>query len=216
MTEVPPPRLAVPRGPERPFDDEGRVRGDAWDGAAVASPFVLSHGAGPAVQQTEARVFWTPEALCIRFECEDREPWGTLTRRDDPLWQEEVVEVFLAPGEEDPRRYFEFEVSPAGVLFDAVIHNPHARRSDMEIVTAWDCAGIRWHAAPRRGGWSAGLVLPWVSMTEGPLPRVWRGNLYRIDRPRGGEPEFSCWSPTLVSPPEFHRPSRFGVLDLLG
>jgi hypothetical protein len=154
-------------------------------------------------------------ALYVRFQCEDSEPWGTMRQRDDPIYEEEVVEVFLAPGAGDPRAYFEYEVSPLGVLFDARIENPHARRSDMRIHTAWDCAGIRWEAGLHPGGWWAALALPWASMTDGaPVPPVWRANFYRIDRPRTGAPEYSGWSPTLADPPDFHLPARFGVLEL--
>ena len=32
-------------------------------------------------------------ALHVRFDCADRYAWGTLVQRDDPLWQEETVEV---------------------------------------------------------------------------------------------------------------------------
>ena len=38
----------------------------------------------------------------------------------------------------------------------------------------------------------------------------WRMNLYRIER--GEAEEFTAWSPTLKSPPDFHVPSRFGTL----
>ena len=63
------------------------------------------------------RLAWDERALHVRFDCADRDAWGTYRERDDPLYEEEVVEVFLAPGEADPRRYVELEVSPAGVLF---------------------------------------------------------------------------------------------------
>ncbi|HEY6323364.1 MAG TPA: hypothetical protein VJA16_17615 [Thermoanaerobaculia bacterium] len=66
---------------------------------------------------------------------------------------------------------------------------------------------------------------PWAKATEpalpagsrpaaGQPPRRWRANFYRIERPRGSPPELSCWSPTLTEPADFHRPDRFGVLEL--
>jgi hypothetical protein len=59
------------------------------------------------------------------------------------------------------------------------------------------------------------LAIPWRSVAPpGDLPRMWRANFYRIERPRDGEPEFSCWSATLTDPADFHRPARFGVLEL--
>jgi hypothetical protein len=209
------PRWPVPRVPNS----------WSWDEIPVLPPFQLADGTGPAVQQTRARLCWDAGALHVRFDCEDRDAWGTFQRRDDPIWQEEAVEIFLAPGEEDPVRYFEFEVSPLGALFDAAIHNPTSRRADMTGDPSWDCPGLRWAAGPgnARQDWWAEISIPWLGIPwAGISPsadpsRIWRANLYRIERPRtpeNSEPEFSCWSPTLTKPADFHKPARFGVLEL--
>jgi Carbohydrate-binding family 9 len=190
-----------------------------WDDIPSLPPFTLADGSGPALQQTRARLCWDDAALHLRFDCEDRDAWGTYRRRDDPIYEEEAVEVFLAPGEEDPARYFEFEVSPLGVLFDARIHNPTSLRADLVGDPAWDCPGLRWEAGggTERQDWWAVLSIPWAGLAaDEPIPRIWRANFYRIERPRDGAPEFSGWSPTLTSPPDFHKPARFGVLELSG
>jgi hypothetical protein len=190
-----------------------------WDDIPSLPPFTLADGSGPALQQTRVRLCWDDTALHVRFDCADRDAWGTYQRRDDPIYEEEAVEVFLAPGEEDPARYFEFEVSPLGVLFDARIYNPTSLRADLVGDPAWDCPGLRWEAGPgtERQDWWAVLSIPWAGLLPaGGLPPVWRANFYRIERPRDGEPEFSGWSPTLTSPPDFHKPACFGVLELSG
>jgi len=191
----------------------------SWDEVPALAPFTLADGSAPAIQQTRVRLCWDETALHVRFDCDDRDAWGTYRRRDDPLYEEEAVEVFLAPGEEDPARYFEFEVSPLGILFDARIHNPTSRRADMTADVAWSCPELRWAAGPgtERQDWWAVLSIPWSGLTPArELPRIWRANFYRIERPRGGEPEFSGWSPTFTRPADFHQPSRFGVLELAG
>ena len=201
--------------------------GTAPDWAAVPAlpPFQLADGSGPALQQTAVRLAWEEAALHVRFECSDRDAWGTYTRRDDPLYLEEAVEVFLAPGEDDPARYFEFEVGPRGVLFDAVIDNPDSDRATMQADPGWDCPGLRWEAGALGGeaeDWWATLAIPWAALIgETPLPRIWRANFYRIERPRRPqraqdlEAEFSAWSPTLTRPADFHQPARFGRLTLI-
>ena len=191
-----------------------RRRSPGWDDVP-GHPLVLVDGSGPPLQATLVRAAWDEEALHVRFDCEDRDAWGTFRKRDDPLWQEEVVEVFLAPGEEDPVDYAEFEVSPLGVVFDARIHNPTSLRKDMTADVAWDCPGLRWQVGrgQDRQDWWAELVIPWPGLAAG-RPRLWRANFYRVERPRDGAPEFTCWSPTLTSPADFHKPARFGLLEL--
>jgi hypothetical protein len=189
----------------------------SWDPVPSLPALVLAGGGGPAQQQTVIRVCGDAEALYVRFDCDDRDIWGTYTQRDEPIYDEEVVELFIAAGEEDPVRYFEFEVSPNGVLFDAHVYNPASDRRDLVVDVAWDCPGIRWHAQrdDAANRWCAALSIPWASINPaGPPPAIWRANFYRIERPRDAAPEFSCWSPTMTDPADFHKPARFGTLEL--
>ena len=214
------PRWRVPRAPRSPGDLPGDLSGDlellAWDDVPAFPLLYLADGTGPPEQGTAVRLCRDETALYVRFDCADRDAWGTYTRRDDPIYNEEAVEVFLAPGEADPAHYFEFEVSPRGVLFDARIHNPTSRRADLQADPSWNCPGLLWRVGEGRGqDWWAALAIPWVALAPGnPLPTVWRANFYRIERPRDGVAEFSCWSPTFTSPADFHQPARFGALEL--
>jgi len=207
-----------------------------WARAAVLDPFVLADGSAPAAQATTVRLAHDAHSFYIRFECVDRDAWGTWRHRNDPIYLEEAVEVFLAPGVGDPRRYWELEVSPLGVLFAARIENPTGRRADLVADTSWECRGLEWQAGPAGSSqpgcrdwrqaeprpvqdWWAELAIPWTALAGSAgaawrPPRSWRANFYRIERPRGSPPELSCWSPTLADPPDFHRPERFGVLEL--
>jgi hypothetical protein len=157
------------------------------------------------------------ETLYVRFDCDDCDIWGTYTDRDDPIYDEEVVEIFLGAGEADLVRYFEFEVSPNGVLFDARIYNPTSQRTELEWDETWNCPGIRWQAVrdDAANQWWAVVTIPWMAVgPPGDPSSIWRANFYRIERPRDAEPEYSCWSPTMTAPADFHKPAYFGVLEL--
>ncbi len=220
---IPRPRWRVPLAPE-PLDDAAVVGNWVWERIPRLPPLLLSDGSGPATWKTAVRVCRDRFGLAVRFDCADRFAWGTHTERDDPLWQEEVVELFLGIGQADPRHYFEFEISPRGVLFDARVDNPTSKRADLSVDTSWNCPGIRWGAGAKETllatglpeDWWAVLVLPWASLSASELPDILRANFYRIERPTGGAPEFSAWSPTLADPPDFHQPARFGFLSLGG
>jgi hypothetical protein len=188
-----------------------------WPELAPLPPLRLADGSGPAQQQTTVRLCYDAAALYLRFDCQDDDIWGTYGHRDDPIYDEEVVELFLGPGQADLTRYFEIEISPNGVLFDAAIYNPTSQRSELEIDTGWDGPGLAWQAgrADEANHWWATLTIPWAAVSPSPSPaRLWRANFYRIERPRHGQTEFSCWSPTMTEPADFHKPAYFGYLEL--
>jgi hypothetical protein len=184
----------------------------SWSDASSLSLVRAQDGAA-AVYPTRVRLLDDGRCLHVRFDCDDGDVWATHERRDAPLWEEEVVELFLAPGPEVPSRYFEIEVNPLATLFDATVMNPDGRRETMRVDPSWHAPGLHVRVErPADAGWRAEIVLPWSDVCEGEPPAVWRSNFFRIERPRGLLPEFSCWSPTRVDPPDFHKPRCFGRL----
>jgi hypothetical protein len=185
-----------------------------WSRAPGVALRRAQDGAQP-LQATRVRIAHDLQALSLRFDCDDRDIWATHTGRDAPLWEEEVVEVFLAPGDDDPAEYFEIEVNPLGAIFDARVHNPHGRRDTMTVDATWDAVGLVVTVdRPTPRSWCVELRVPWSDLCRGTPPPVWRANFFRIERPRDGDQEFSCWSPTLSEPPDFHKPVFFGRLIL--
>lgn len=206
------PEAIIPR---IPLDQGFTTRDDdAWARVAAVTLMRCEDGAPPS-QATSVRLAYHAKALLIRFDCRDRDIWATHTERDAPLWEEEVVEVFLAPGAGLPAEYVEIEVNPLGTIFDARVANPHGRRDSMRVDATWDAPGLV--AAVDRatpGSWRVDLTIPWGALCDGPPPRVWRGNLFRVERPRDGDAELCCWSPTLTLPADFHKPACFGTMVL--
>jgi len=164
----------------------------------------------PPRLKTSLRVGLRNGALCVRFDGRDDGVIATHTRRDAPLWEEDVFEVFLASGEEPPRLYYEFEVNPLGTLFDARVTSQDLKRATMRVDSAWAHPGFGARVTRGPGRWSASLKIPLAELCSEKPHSVWRANFYRIDR--GACDEFSAWSPTFADPADFHVPERFGVL----
>jgi hypothetical protein len=192
-----------------------------WEELPSLPSFVLADGSAPAQQQTHVRIAFDSDNFYVRFDCDDTDIWAEATARDSHIYDEEVVELFIAPGEAHPTHYYEFEVSPIGTLLDLDVHSPDLERRTLRANFAWNCPGLQWSAERNDAAnhWRAYLVVPWRSIggsvgAGGVVPQDWRANFYRIERPHGQPPEFSCWSPTMSDPADYHRPAYFGYLRL--
>jgi len=201
-----PADLPVIHCPKRVF---GPVAADpeAAPWLEVEPTFLRETVAGAKPQQaTWFKIAWNAEELRILFGIEDTCVWATLTERDAPLYNEEVVEVFLNPLG-DLEKYFEFEVNPLNAVLDLVLwREGEGYQKDFQ----WRCEGLRTAVQRSAGGWCAEFAIPFASLGAAPQGS-WRANFYRIDRPPGMPWELSAWSPTGL--PNFHIRERFGILE---
>lgn len=207
-----PETLVVPRAP---FDME-----EPWTLPAPCTPIRLRSaldGAPPRLA-TSVAAWWDDDCLSVLFSAADDFVVATHLQHDAPLYDEDVVEVFVAPA--TLASYFEFEVNPLGTLFDALIESPDGVRETMRADRSWTCAGL---TAILRTTFEADgmrtvdtlLRVPFASLglaTPSAGDR-WRANFFRIDRhPRRGD-EFTAWHPTLRVPADFHVAAAFGTLE---
>jgi hypothetical protein len=192
-------------------------KNDAWDKAAR-----ISWGQSP--YETAFRALWDDEGLHLLFDATDAAPWYTMTKRDDHLWDEEVVEIFIDL-DRSGRNYYELEINPANVVCDLRMESPwpnYAGHIEWNLEGLQTQVQLRKDAAGRTLGWTATAFLPWSGFRPLPSARKialpprpgdgWAFNVFRIKRPGGPtapktEGVFEAWSP--VSGPSFHDPSAF-------
>jgi hypothetical protein len=178
---------------------------------------------GPAPYETRFRALWDAQGLFLRFDVDDPAPWHTMTKRDEHLWEEEVVEIFLDL-DRSGRDYAELEISPANVVCDVrMLQGGPSMKGDL----AWDIEGLETRVIRRTKdekteGWVALAFIPWNAFRSLPSSRkialppkpgdAWRFNLFRIKRPGGPQaPEkdalLLAWS--KVPARSFHVPEVF-------
>ena len=173
---------------------------------------------GPPPYETRFRALWSDAALHLRFDAADDAPWHTMTRRDDPIWEEEAVEIFL--DSEVDGRYIEVELSPANVVCDLRRAAPGSAASDPIPVPSgvmdrgFDVSGLETSAVRTAAGWTGTLFLPWAGLgRSGPPPgTALPFNVFRIKRPGGPDAPaegavFAAWAAT--GSPSFHVPEAF-------
>ncbi|ANY70155.1 hypothetical protein BBD42_29370 [Paenibacillus sp. BIHB 4019] len=164
----------------------------------------------PPRERTEVRIGWSSEQLHIRFACKDSHIVSDFTQRDEPLYEQDVVEVFIDE-EGEGRRYMELEVSPHNVVFDAIIENDGSggiSSSDLK----WQFSRLQ--TSVQSDG--QGSLLYYIDIPASNFQRPFapglsmRINLYRIDQDVQGIREYQAWLPTRAV--NFHLPQHFGKL----
>ncbi len=211
---------------------DGALTDAAWATAPVVELLRTDTGEKPK-QPTAVRLLWNEQYLYVGFLCHDRDIWGTIREHDGPLYNEEVVEVFI-DADADLRTYVELEVNPLNALFDAFVLNGKDRGQGIHVLRDWDSSEMQ-HAVSIDGkvkldppstrdeaanvpdrSWSCEIAIPFKDLLTAPnippkVGDVWRINLYRIDRGKTKEAdEYSAWSPTWKI--DYHRPQYFGFL----
>ena len=200
-----------------PLQIDGVLAEAAWDRAERAGPFLRSLDGKPCAIQTVARLLWDDENLYVAFQAEDPDISTPYSKDDEPLYQSNVVEIFLNPSG-DLRRYDEIELAPSNALFDASFTG---RRQGMDL--SWSSRAR--HAVHLDGtlndprdvdrGWTAELAIPFAALTGMPRPRPqrgdrWRFNLYRLRQSPGRPGEGQAYAPPMIG--DFHALDRFATL----
>lgn len=195
------------------FTDE-----ELWDKLPSEKIDRLSDGARSASFYTEVKCCWDDNNIYIRFFCEDDQILADYNNRGDPVYDQEVVEVFIAP--DTFNSYFEINLSPKNVLFEAKVIND-LEGEKFKSDESWQCKGIETEVNKVKpehihvtnfGSWLAYIKIPFEDLNKSsPAPGdFWGINLYRIKRvPRQ---EFICWQPVNKYPPFFHVPKCFGFI----
>ena len=124
-----------------------------------------------------------------------------ITERDGKLWEDDCIEVFVNPGEEDERNYYHFIANPLGVRYDAKVYKDTSGKIESSQMWQGD-----WKAAAsmNKDSWSVELVIPFYAFAIG--DKDWRICVCREERPSR---EYSCFAGN------FHAPEKFGVLKNL-
>jgi len=208
------------------FEIDGNPKKIVWKKAG--NVFLVDSVTGMEVdKKCQVRALWSEKGVYLLYQVDDDHIWGTYKTNDEPIYNEEVVEIFLAQGKNVPKNYFEFQFSPNAIKFDAKISNPTGNRQDkgFDVDVGWDCEELKFAQSfkikkeklkIKVGTWWTEVFIPWQSIGASPVKSgdIFRANFFRID----GYPKqnsFQSWIPTLQDKPNFHVPKNFGFLKLL-
>ncbi len=200
----------------QPVPVEENIVTGPWRGAEAVELLDCISGEIPGMS-THCKLLWDDTYLYVGYQAEDDTIVATYTERDDPLYEEDVVELFLAPAP-GLKYYYEFNFSPRNVILDAIVLNDDGRagvgRGDLMTLTEWDCTGLQMTSRMKNDGWVVTAAIPFAQLhfagNHPPQPgETWRANLCRIEY-GGPDTEFSAWSPPEIL--DFHTTEKFGQI----
>lgn len=185
-----------------------------WDKLPYVQLVDVVTGETPELQ-THVRICWSRYGLHLQFRCEDDLIVSPYSKRDDPLYEADVVEWFIQPAD-SANSYYEFNISPHNMVFDSKITIESDKPSGFH--PEWNAEGLTSevrYLLPSRpmGGGAVQVVytamLPFSDLQVCPNPGdEWRINLFRIDQNAAEERQYCAWSPTGAV--QFHVPEKFG------
>jgi len=192
----PPPTGYVVEGKTAPAVD-GKLDDAAWKQVRPLSLGTM-HGRGRPGAAAQVLLLHSAGQLYVGFRLD--EPNVDKIRRkvtqfDGPAYQDDSVEMFLAP--KGGSRWYQFIVGAGGALADS-----------KDRSRAWN-SGARHAVSVGKNGWSVELAVPFSALGVMGMPRVWRGNFYR-NRRTGMRGESNAWSPPMRN--DYDVPERFGRL----
>lgn len=182
---------------------DGRGDDPAWRQSTVLENALTRLGTDGLRPQAETTVklFHNGKSLFLLFECDEPDAGrikATRTQRDDGIYLDDCVEVFLS-SQNNAEPYYHFMVNPLGTQYDAKVSRD---RVEAGWNGSWKAAATR-----RAGGYTVEMELPFA-MFERPNSTTWRLLLARENKVRN---ELSSF-PGLREK-TFHMPSRFANVN---
>lgn len=199
---------------------DGNLSEKAWARAkAITLMFPWDEQTG-AKQRTTVKLLRDQTYLYVGYECEDTDLTVRYEKRDDPVYKDDCVEIFLRP-DATTDHYIGLEMNARGVLYDSFYPFPSklGRELDLDgVLLKTSLRGTLNQSGDRDQGWTLELAIPWASLsklTNGRPPvagTTWRAQINRWD---GTEPHrrMSNWGHPGLKRPNPHNPERFGRLQ---
>jgi hypothetical protein len=211
---------------DSPLTIDGHLDEEEWTIASQTENFViLGDDATPPGTTSWGKILWDDTNMYVGFFCQDTNIWATYQDRDDQLYQEDAIEVYIDP-DGDGETYLEIEVNPINTIFDLWLTKPWDEGGFGH--SEWDMAGLStavWNQgsvannADRDNSWICEMLMPFSEMefASGDMnipPEtgdIWRFNLYRFDRNYTNDPggEATGWNQTSGGQ---HEPEFFAMI----
>lgn len=157
-------------------------------------------------------------------------------KQNQPLYNQEVFEIFIANGKETPSQYLELNINPNNALYASKIINEDKEASNNQnILIPFSKSKKIGHSVKKnfiQNTWQAKLSIPLSLIDEATEKKnnqknqFYRLNFFRICNIKmnqnkqwqcnSANSEFTCWNSTVSKiQPKFHRSEFMGLLQII-
>ena len=132
--------------------------------------------------QTRAKMLWDDTYFYVAALLEEPHVWGTLTKHDSVIFQDNDFEIFIDP-DGDNHEYYEIEINALNTEWDLFLKKPY--RDGGPAINEWEIPGLKNGRSCRRArsttpkdtdkSWSVEFAIPWKVLAEfahRPRPRA--------------------------------------------
>lgn len=217
-----PPINAVLRTNE-PITIDGKADEPAWKRAPESPDFTPAEGSPTDEQKTSARLLYDDQNLYVFVQVEDKDVASAYTKNDDPMWKEDVVELFI-DADKSGAGYAELQVNPNNAQFDSWFPQTRGQKFHLEWSAGMKSAVIVHGTLDDRDdtdrGWDVEIAIPLaavkgldtaMAVTLPPaVGDTWKLNIVRGEKPAKGNLVASSWNPITYK--DFHALDRMLVV----
>lgn len=175
---------------------DGKLDDPAWQQATWTEDFGDIQGeARPAPRfRTRAKMTWDDQYFYVAARLEEPHVWGTLTKHDSVIFQDNDFEIFIDP-DGDNQQYLELEINALNTEWDLRLGK--AYRDGGPALNEWEVPGLKTAVAvegtlndptDQDTAWTVEWAIPWKVLAEfagrACPPRsgdMWRVNFSRVE-----------------------------------
>ncbi|MGH9837451.1 MAG: carbohydrate-binding family 9-like protein [Blastocatellia bacterium] len=197
---------------------DGQLSEKAWSQASpITLMFPWDFQPGKK-QRTTVRLLRDKDHLYVGYDCKDTDITASYENRDDPVYRDDCVEIFIRPSEQSDA-YYGLEMNARGVLYDYFYPFPNQPDKNLNlegIRLKTRLRGTLNQRSDQDDGWSLELAIPLRNLSESagaPPPQAgaqWRVQLNRWDGTEDAGRRLSMWCHSGLKKPHPHNPERFG------
>lgn len=212
------------RWAESPIKIDGKLNDPAWAKAQVIKEFVVPRANRAPKTATSFRTTWDLKYLYFAAEMDDADLYGDMKKRNDMIWNNDVIELFLKPTDKK-LHYYEIQVTPANTQLELFFpsrgsggYGRFATLTKLGMETAVTLNGTLNNWKDDDKGWTAEGRIPWKAFeATANRPRageVWRFAACRYDWSKDFEsPELSSTANVRSG---FHSYEDYAALKFVG